>query len=208
MDLFAGGLSPLPGGRSEQTFLAEMAGERSVVRVYARPDTRGAHGFEIDVALLTLLRGIVPVAEVLEVKRPQGEMPALLVTSFLPGLRLDELLPVLDEGQLARVGTAVGGVLARLAGIPMLRAGEYADGELQVRPFPPGEATVGRAVLVHGDLTPARLLVDPESLAITGVIGWEAAHAGSPVHDLETVTGWAPGPLAAAARAAYALVWG
>lgn len=207
MDPFAADLRPLPGGRSPQAFLAEAGGERTVVRVYARPDRRGDAGYQVDVALLTLLRGLVPVPEVLEVRRPAGDMPALLVTTHLPGVRLDELLPVLDDDQLAAVGTGIGELLARLAGIPMLRAGEYADGELRIVPFPPGESTPGRAVLVHGDLVPAKLLIDPGTLEITGLIDLEAAHAGAPDADLETVLAWAPDPCAQAVLATYQQAW-
>lgn len=211
MDPFASfdsGLSPLPGGRSESSFLAQAGDEVSVVRLCVRPDRRGPEGYAIEVALMTLLRGIVPVPEVREVRRPVGELPALVVTGFVPGERLDDLLPLLSEDQLATVGDAVGRVLARLAGVPMLRAGEFRDAELAIEPFPPGERTAGRAVLVHGDLTPARLLVDPVGLEVTGVLDWEAAHAGSPGDDLATVLEWAPQPLADAARAAYDAVWG
>jgi Ser/Thr protein kinase RdoA (MazF antagonist) len=205
---FASGLSPLPGGRSESSFLAQAADEVSVVRLWVRPDRRGAEGYAIEVALLTLLRGVVPVPEVREVRRPVGEMPALVVTSFLPGERLDALLPDLSDDQLRHVGTGVGGILARLSGVAMLRAGEFRDAELAIEPFPPGERSTGRAVLVHGDLTASRLLVDPVSLQVTGVLDWETAHAGDPATDLTTVGSWAPEPLAAAAQAAYEAVWG
>lgn len=211
MDPFAAfdsGLSPLPGGRSESSFLARAGDEVSVVRLCVRPDRRGPEGYAIEVALLTLLRGIVPVPDVREVKRPVGEMPALVVTSFLPGERLDLLLPDLSADDLARVGHGVGRILARLSGVALLRAGEFRDAELAIEPFPPGERTTGRAVLVHGDLTAARLLVDPVSLEVTGVLDWEAAHAGAPGDDLATVLSWAPAPLAAAAQAAYAEAWG
>lgn len=208
MDLFDSGLRPLPGGRSESSFLAQAGDEISVVRLWVRPDRRGSEGYAIEVALLSLLRGIVPVPEVREVRHPVGDMPALVVTGFLPGERLDELLPLLSDEQLAAVGADVGRILARLAGVPMLRAGEFRDADLTVAPFPPGERTAGRAVLVHGDLTAARLLVDPVRLQVTGVLDWEAAHAGPPGDDLASVLSWAPQPLAGAARAAYDGVWG
>ena len=207
MDLFDSGLRPLPGGRSESSFLAQAGEEFSVVRLWVRPDRRGSEGYAIEVALLTLLRGIVPVPEVREVRRPFDEMPALVVTTFLAGERLDELLPDLSDRDLARVGTSVGAALARLSGVAMLRAGEFADPELAISPFPPGERTTGRAVLVHGDLTAARILVDPVSLRVTGLLDWEAAYAGAPGEDLATVLGWAPQALADAVQAAYDAVW-
>ncbi|MDO7869410.1 phosphotransferase family protein [Nocardioides jiangxiensis] len=208
MDPFAADLSPLPGGRSAQSFLATAGDEVSVVRLWAEPDRRGADAYAIEVALLTLLRGIVPVPEVREVRRPAGDMPALLVTSYLPGERLDVLLPDLDDEALRRVGAGLGRVLARLSGVAMLRSGEFSDAELAISPFPPGERTTGRAVLVHGELTAARILVDPVSLRVTGLLDWEAAHAGAPGDDLASVLRWAPEPLADAARSAYDAVWG
>lgn len=206
-DSFASGLAPLPGGRSEESFLAQAADEFSVVRLWVRPDRRGSDGWAIEVAVLTLLRGVVPVPEVREVRRPVGEMPALTVTSFLPGERLDVLLPDLAAPALRVVGESLGQVLARLAGVAMLRSGEFADPELSIAPFPPGERTTGRACLVHGDLTAARVLVDPVRLEVTGLLDWEAAHAGDPETDLTSVLGWAPEPLADAAEAAYRRLW-
>jgi len=110
-------------------------------------------------------------------------------------------------------------MLARLSGMPMLRAGAFVDGSLQIEPFP-AEATdladwvdahaaalaldqdeldgvraaaaaaqadldtVERVCLVHSDVNPKNLLVDPESLEVTGLVDWEYAHAGSPYSDL------------------------
>ena len=44
--------------------------------------------------------------------------------------------------------------------------------------------TVPRACLVHSDLNPKNLLLDPDTLALTGVLDWEFAHAGHPFTDL------------------------
>ena len=129
------GLTPLAGGWSGQTFLAEAAGERSVVRIYAEAGRRGDAAPEIDAALLRLVRGLVPVADVLEVRRRHGEAPGLLVTSFIEGVRGDELLPGLARAESAAVGAALGALLADLAGMPFLDAGWFADAELSVRPF-------------------------------------------------------------------------
>jgi aminoglycoside phosphotransferase (APT) family kinase protein len=41
-----------------------------------------------------------------------------------------------------------------------------------------------RTCLVHSDLNPKNLLLDPESLEVTGVLDWEFAHAGHPFTDL------------------------
>jgi aminoglycoside phosphotransferase (APT) family kinase protein len=129
-------LVPLPGGWSGRTFLAEAAGERSVVRVYP-PAERSGIGAEVDSAVLRLVRGLVPVPDVLEV-RPGSladDRPGVLVTAYVEGVRGDELLPALDAGGLSRVGAAVGGIAADLAGMPMLRAGMFVDPDLRVEPW-------------------------------------------------------------------------
>ena len=98
MDAF--GLEPLAGGHSGETFLADAAGERTVVRIYGeRSAWRGAEAPQVDAAVLALVRGLLPVPEVLEVRRADATgSPGLLVTTFLPGTRLELLLPDLDPG--------------------------------------------------------------------------------------------------------------
>jgi aminoglycoside phosphotransferase (APT) family kinase protein len=220
MDLAS--LTPLDGGWSGETFVAEVAGERSVVRIYVRPSHRGAAAHEVDAALLRLVKGLLPVPEVLEVRRADEAtgMPALLVTSFLPGERLELLLPRLGEQERATLGRNLGGILADLGGMPMLSAGPFVDGRLTIGSFQPDldglpEAvelaepllgwwspdelaglrevavdaqalldTVGRRVLVHSDFNAKNLVVDPESLEVTGLLDWEYAHAGHPFTDL------------------------
>lgn len=211
-------LTPLEGGWSGQTFLAEAAGERSVVRIYP-PDERGTAKAEIDAAVLRLVRGLVPVPQVFEVRpaRPDVDQPGLLVTSYLRGVRGDELLPGLGPDGLARVGATLGDLLADLGGMPMPRSGTFADPELTIAPWlldlpayveqlEPRlthlsvdeldglrevalEAqtlldTVPRVCLVHSDLNPKNLLLDPDSLELTAVLDWEFAHAGHPFTDL------------------------
>jgi aminoglycoside phosphotransferase (APT) family kinase protein len=214
-------LTPLDGGWSGETFVAEVAGERSVVRIYAGASHRGANAHEVDAALLRLVRGLIPVPEVLEVRRadPATDHPALLVTSFLPGVRGDLLLRDLDDRGLAVLGGRLGRILAVLAGMPMLRAGPFVDGELRIGSFGDIDGlpdfvarheqsflhwsqaeleglrqvatdaqtlldTVGRFCLVHSDVNPKNLLVDPDTLEVTGLLDWEFAHAGHPYTDL------------------------
>lgn len=213
-------LAPLEGGWSGETFLAEVAGERSVVRIYADP-RHPPYAAEVAASLLRLVRGLVPVPAVQEVRRadPATGTPPLLVTALLPGVRGDLLLPTLDEVGLARLGAEVGRIAATLAGMPTLRAGTWADGDLRVEPFDlalPGwveqhrdrlgwetaeldalagvaeEAqalldTVERTCLVHSDLNPKNLLVDPDTLRVTGLVDWEFSHSGHPFTDLGNV---------------------
>jgi aminoglycoside phosphotransferase (APT) family kinase protein len=232
-------LTPIAGGWSGQTFLAEAAGERSVVRIYP-PGARGPQAAEIDAAVLRLVRGLLPVPEVLEVRpaRPEADQPGLLVTSYLPGVRGDELLPTLDARRLEAVGVTLGGLLADLGGMPMLRGGAFVDADLTVGDFGvdglpeyvetrlpelghlrPEEIdglrevatdaqalldTVPRVCLVHSDLNPKNLLLDPDSLALTGVLDWEFAHAGHPFTDLGNLLRFDRDPgFAAAVLAAY-----
>ena len=238
-------LTPLDGGWSGETFVAEVAGERSVVRIYARPSHRGERAHEVDAALLRLVRGLVPVPEVLEVRRadPAADHPALLVTSYLPGVRADLLLPELDEGAMATLGARLGRILADLAGMPMLRAGPFVDGDLTIGSFasdghsidglPAFVAlheqaflhwsqaeltalhevatdaqalldTVGRFCLVHSDVNPKNLLVDSDTLEVTGLLDWEFAHAGHPYTDLGNLLRFdRDPPLVEAVLAAY-----
>jgi Ser/Thr protein kinase RdoA (MazF antagonist) len=238
------GLVPLEGGHSGETFLASAAGERTVVRVYgARSTARGGEAPMVDAALLRLVRGLLPVAEVLDARRadPTAGTPGLLVTSFLPGSRLDLLLPALDPSGLATVGRGVGVLLARLASMPVPRAGAFVDGDLRVEPMPWGDLAdfvgqhrtgtaletwspqeydgllavadraqrvldeVDRTCLVHSDLNPKNLLIDPDTLEVTGLLDWEFAHAGWPVTDLGNLLRFDRAPaFADAVLAAYA----
>lgn len=218
------GLQPLVGGFSGETFLAESGGERRVVRIYAqRGARRGCVAVEIDAAVLRLVRGLLPVPEVLEVRRPDpsADTPGMLVTSFLPGERLDSCLPNLDEQTRVAVARNLGEVLGRLAQMPMPRAGQFVDANLRIEPWSeaadllawvehqrresaladwPHKAYEGlravagtaqelldeveRASLVHSDFNPKNLLVDPTTGALTGLLDWEFAHAGTPMADL------------------------
>ncbi len=196
-------LQPLEGGWSGETFLAEAGGDRTVVRVFAGL-RHAPEAAEIQAALLRLVRGLLPVPRVLEVRRadPASGLPALLVTEFLPGVRGDLLLPTLDDDGLRRLGAAVGRLVATLGGMPVLERGVFVDGDLRVRAYDPdlpdslGAIGVAaqdlldqetRTCLVHSDLNPKNLLVDPDTLEITGLVDWEFAHAGHPFTDLGNV---------------------
>ncbi|HET8559197.1 MAG TPA: phosphotransferase [Marmoricola sp.] len=222
MDALPATFVPLPGGHSGESFLAEVAGEQTVVRIYGpRSARRGPLAPEVDAAVLRLVRGLLPVAEVLEVRRagPAGESPGLLVTSRLPGERLEDVLPGLDRDGLARVGGTLGTVLGRLGHMAMPRPGAFVDRDLTIAPMPREAADLrswvehhrdrlawptgdldrlrrvadraqplldltDRCCLVHSDFNPKNVLVDPETLDVTGLVDWEYAHSGSPYADL------------------------
>ncbi len=214
-------LTPLEGGWSGETFLADAADEQSVVRIYATRGDRGDIAHEVDAALLRLVRGLLPVPEVLEVRGadPAQGLPALLVTSFLPGERGDLLLLRLADADQTVLGAHLGELLAELGGMPMLTAGPFVDGNLSIGTWgevdglpmlvenaEPGLGwwtsieleglrqlavdaqalldTVSRRCLVHSDLNPKNLLIDPDTLQVTGLVDWEFAHAGHPFTDL------------------------
>jgi aminoglycoside phosphotransferase (APT) family kinase protein len=213
-------LTPLAGGHSGRTFLGEVGGERAVVRVYPPGDERGPRAPEVDAAVLRLVRGLVPVPEVVEVRRPQPEdgLPGLLVTQWLPGERGDLVMTGLvardDVDALTRLGGSMGSVAGTLAGMPTLRAGPFLDAELALGEFPDGGLadwverlvdwsapdrerlrrvaapaqdlldTEGRTSVVHGDLNPKNVLVDPGTGAVAAVLDWEFAHAGHPWTDV------------------------
>ncbi|TQL67543.1 aminoglycoside phosphotransferase (APT) family kinase protein [Nocardioides albertanoniae] len=212
-----GGLQPLDGGWSGETFLADAGGDRSVVRVFANP-RHHPQAAEIQEALHRLVRGLVAVPAVLEVRRadPAAGMPALLVTEFVEGARADQVLSTLDETSLADLGRRLGQIAGTLAGMPFLTAGTFVDGDLRVDPFAldlpewveshaerldwstadldalrdvAASAqdllyTVTRVSLVHSDLNPKNIVVDPHSLQVRAVLDWEFTHAGSPFTDL------------------------
>ena len=187
------------------------------MRVFADP-RHHPQAAEVHEALHRLVRGLVPVPDVLEVRRadPATGTPALLVTEFVEGVRGDLLLPDLDEAQQGSFGRCLGEIAGTLAGMPFLTAGTFADKDLRVEAFAldltdwvesyaerlawsPADLeglrdvaadaqdlldTVVRVSLVHSDLNPKNLIVDPETLRVRAVLDWEFAHAGSPFADL------------------------
>lgn len=220
MDEFPTSLQPLAGGYSGETFLADTDGERAVVRVYGgRSARRGPLAPEIDAAVLDLVRGLLPVPEVLEVRRgdPDADLPGLLVTSHLEGQRLDLVLPGLNRAGRATVGARLGTLLGRLGHLAQPRAGRFLDRMLVPQELPEhlrelpawvewhaeqlgpkvleGLRKVAasaqdlldedrRVCLVHADLNAKNLLVDVDTLEVTGLVDWEFTHAGSPYADL------------------------
>jgi aminoglycoside phosphotransferase (APT) family kinase protein len=154
MDAFPTSLRPLEGGDSGETFLAEVAGEEVVLRVYGlRSAPRGPLAPEIDAAVLELVRSLLPVPDVLEVRRgdPDADLPGLLVTSFLSGERLDLVLRRLDRAQQAVVGAHLGTLVGRLGHMVQPLAGTFTDRTLVPRGLPEHLRELPLWVDVHAD---------------------------------------------------------
>lgn len=132
------GLVPLEGGYSGETFVSDWGGQQVVVRIHAgRSADRGLEAADIDAAVLRLVRGLLPVPEVLEVRRadPASGMPALMVTSMLPGTRLDLVLSEATTQMRQRIGASIGRILTRLASMPFLTAGSFDSSRLSPEPW-------------------------------------------------------------------------
>lgn len=207
MDL--GELVPLPGGWSGRTFIARSGGRKVVVRTYD-----GGGRPAVDAAVLRKASSLVPVPDVLEVRADRlvishvggmrgdlviptlddvglarlgaqvGRIAATLATTTTPrvGLFVDEQLTIepfaLDlptwVAQHPR-GWLEWPVPARLG---LAALAEESEEML---------SGVGRSCLVHSDLNPKNLIIDPGPLTVAAVLDWEFAHSGSPYTDLGNV---------------------
>ncbi|MFG1908243.1 phosphotransferase family protein [Kribbella sp. NPDC048928] len=133
---FASSAVPLTGGYGGQTFAVSAGGEDAVIKFYAKDPGRAA----VDAALLQLVRGLLPVPRVLELKREGSyEEPPYLLTERLPGVNLQVYLETATDEQRRTVGTQLGELLARLSGMPFLRPGMFRDDDLGVEPFGLGD---------------------------------------------------------------------
>ena len=155
---------------------AVVHGGGEVFRLPRTPEAAARHA--VLVKALPVLRSRVPVpvaAPRYTGVLPDGETP-FLAEPRLPGVRLADLpghvLSGIAVGQLS-------GVLLALAGVVEREAGQW--------------GLPGSGALLHGDLTPAALLVDPARGLLTGVVGWRL-RLGDPAEDLAGL----PGPLRAA----------
>jgi aminoglycoside phosphotransferase (APT) family kinase protein len=87
----------------------------------------------VDASLLRLLRGVVPVPEVVEFRPAEGSLPPVLATRFCGGVQLDGLLDAgLTPDQYETLGINLGWVLGSLSSIPYLRPGMFADADLSL----------------------------------------------------------------------------
>ena len=123
-------VTPLSGGYSGETFLVGSdPADQVVLRIYRRAPERAV----VDAGLLRLLRGVLPVASVLEVRPASADEPAVLVTSRLDGTPLDRALrDHHDTLDLTALGVSLGETLARLSGVPFGDFGMFVGADLGV----------------------------------------------------------------------------
>jgi aminoglycoside phosphotransferase (APT) family kinase protein len=127
---------PLTGGYSGETYAVSAAGEDAVLRLYLRHPARAS----VDVALMHLVRGLLPVPRVLDAK-PEGDDgdPPYVLTERLPGVNLETYLETAPDEQRRRVGEQFGELLARLSGMPFLTSGDFIGRDLAIEPFDQGD---------------------------------------------------------------------
>lgn len=125
-------LSEPTGGNSHEVFIArsDETGDEVVLRVYgAGSRHRGPEAPALQAAVLRLAGTVVSAPEVLEVRPvgPVGE-PAVLATTRLPGVVLDDVLLASPDPDLHRsLGLSLGTELGRLASATLPVVGEFLD---------------------------------------------------------------------------------
>jgi aminoglycoside phosphotransferase (APT) family kinase protein len=125
------GARAMEGGFSGETYLVEGPAGPAVLRLYGRDPQRAA----IDASLLHLVRGLVPVPRVLDLRRPDPaapDEPAHLLTTLEPGERLSQVLPYADDALRDALAASVAGVLGALSAMPFLRSATFLDADLHL----------------------------------------------------------------------------
>lgn len=156
---------PLPGGWSGENFLATVGAERHVVRIYSPERGHRERAAEVDAALVRLLRGLVPVPDVLEVRQGRDGQPPLLVTRYVEGPRADDVLRQLvadgDVGGVRRLGERLGRVAAVVSGIATTGPGRFVGPDLV--PVP-GDPATPEDLVALVEAWPGRLALWEEPL--------------------------------------------
>jgi aminoglycoside phosphotransferase (APT) family kinase protein len=128
---------PLTGGYGGETYAVSAGGEDAVLRLYVRNPARAA----VDVSLLRLVRGLLPVPRVLDAMPESiGDgAPPYVLTERLPGVNLEKYLKTAGDRERQKVGEQLGELLVRLSGMPFLTSGEFIGRELAIEPFDLGD---------------------------------------------------------------------
>jgi aminoglycoside phosphotransferase (APT) family kinase protein len=129
---------PLTGGYGGETYAVSAAGEDAVLRLYVRHPARAA----VDVSLMRLVRGLLPVPRVLDAMPEVSDQgPPYVLTERLPGVNLELYLETAAADERRKVGEQLGELLVRLSGMPFLTFGEFRGRELAIESFGAGGLT-------------------------------------------------------------------
>jgi aminoglycoside phosphotransferase (APT) family kinase protein len=178
---------PLAGGYSGETFLVAAAGEEAVIRIYGRHPERAA----VDAALLDLVRGLLPVPRVLEVRphtasdrsTQHSVQPPYVLTERLPGERLDLALAWGNAELIEKLADSLGRLLGRLSGIPFRRGGVFSGPDLSIAHHPGMPTELTSWVRLHQSGGPLSQWVLDDRRGLLGV----AADADELLWDVERV---------------------
>lgn len=128
-DWFGVDMAPLSGGYSGETFAVGTGDDAVVLRIYRRQPERAL----IDASLLRLMRGLLEVPAVIEVRPATADTPAILVTERMYGVPLDGLLRKPPRGlEWETLGLELGWMLGALSRVPFLESGLFTDARLTV----------------------------------------------------------------------------
>lgn len=133
-------LRRLPGGHTHEMYVGRAVGDprrELVIRVFGSGTRRrGPEAPGVQSAVLRLGQGLLPVPEPVEVRREDVDGVSVLVTTFLPGVPLAGVLKDASPELQHRLGTSMGTVLGRMAGMATIGPGCFLDDQLTLGPWP------------------------------------------------------------------------
>jgi aminoglycoside phosphotransferase (APT) family kinase protein len=204
-------------GQHDAALLTDTDGEHSVVR--APVDAQSASRLTAEVEVLAVLTPGVRARFPFAVPSTRGVLPApqAVVTSYLPGVRLQPGAVGADSALAGSIGRAIAAIhelpttVVAEAGLPVATAGECVKAveELIGRVDSTGDVPLElvnrwsaaaadptlwrfQPCVVHGGLAAESLLVSPKEdldARVTGVLGWAGLQVGDPARDLAWVLG-------------------